>query len=66
MKKITRNIIFICSLCLFSVAAYAQGPGFDNDVVDQVPIDGGLSALAIAGAAYGVKKLKDMKKNNNK
>lgn len=62
MKKKTRNILLLCLLCLFSAAAYAQGPGFDDDVVDQVPIDGGLSALAIAGAAYGVKKLKDKKK----
>ncbi len=62
MKKTTRNILFICLLCLFSATAYAQGPGFDDDVVDQVPIDGGLSALVVAGAAYGVKKLKDIRK----
>ena len=47
---------------LLSATTYAQGPGFDDDVVDEVPIDGGVSALVIAGAAYGAKKLKDMKK----
>jgi hypothetical protein len=45
-----------------SATAYAQGPGFDDDVVDEVPIDGGVSALVIAGAVYGAKKLKEIKK----
>jgi hypothetical protein len=30
-----------------------------------VPIDGGVSALVIAGAAYGFKKYKEQKKSNN-
>lgn len=47
---------------LTSATAHAQGPGFDDDVVDEVPIDGGVSALVIAGVAYGAKKLKEIKK----
>jgi hypothetical protein len=32
--------------------------GFDDEPQD-VPVDGGISLLAIAGAAYGYKKLKN-------
>lgn len=35
-------------------------PGGDDDVVD-VPIDGGISFLLIAGAGYGAKKLYALK-----
>jgi len=43
-------------------SALVQDPGFDDDVIDEVPIDGGVSALVIAGAAYFARKLKGMKK----
>ena len=56
MKK-----IFLILGILFSLNAFAQGDPGDNPDAD-VPIDGGVSALVIAGAAYGVKKLKDIKK----
>lgn len=59
IKLVAANTFIILLLCLTS---YAQGPGFDDDVVDDVPLDGGVSALVIAGAAYGAKKLKDLKK----
>lgn len=61
-NKIIITVYTFLLLILISGTALAQGPGFDDDVVDEVPIDGGISALVIAGAAYGVKKLKDMKK----
>jgi hypothetical protein len=56
MKKYT---LIIC-LFLMAVNAYAQQgdpgmPGGDPDV----PIDGGVGLLLLAGAAYGVKKIKD-------
>lgn len=60
--KLLRIITTYTFFLLMSATAYAQGPGFDDDVVDEVPIDGGVSALVIAGAAYGAKKLKDIKK----
>lgn len=47
----------ICCLVL-PLAMYAQGPPDPQDV----PIDGGLSLLLAAGAAYGVKKYRDGKK----
>lgn len=61
MKQLRIIAAYIC-ISLLSVTAYAQGPGFDDDVVDEVPLDGGASALVIAGVAYGVKKLKDARK----
>jgi hypothetical protein len=41
--------------------AMAQDPTGSPDA----PIDGGLSVLIAAGAAYGVKKYRDHKKKNN-
>ncbi|MBO6880790.1 MULTISPECIES: PID-CTERM protein-sorting domain-containing protein [Winogradskyella] len=41
----------------------AQGPpGGATDTVDAIPLDGGLIALVIGAAAFGVKKLRDNKK----
>ncbi len=49
------------------VLVFAQGPGFDDDVEDEVPLDGGISLLAAAGIGYGIKKMKDARaKDNNK
>jgi hypothetical protein len=53
------SILMIVCLCLPSII-FAQGdPGGDPDVT--VPVDGGLSILAAAGVAYGVKKIKEYK-----
>jgi len=44
-------------------SAFAQGPGFDEDVEDvPVPFDAGVSLIAAAAAGYGIKKLRDRKK----
>ncbi|MBO3117811.1 hypothetical protein J4050_13725 [Winogradskyella sp. DF17] len=41
----------------------AQGPpGGSTDTQDAIPLDGGLIALVIGAAAFGVKKLRDNKK----
>lgn len=48
--------VFLFLLALIPTIVNAQ-PGFGDDVPD-VPIDGGLSVLLIAGAAYGVKKVR--------
>lgn len=61
MKKI-QTIFLVLLLSVFCQTAFAQGPGFDDDTIDQVPVDGGLSLLVAAGVGYGVKKLKDAKK----
>ncbi len=36
-------------------------PGFGDDV-DDVPLDGGLSLLLAAGAGYGIKKARALKR----
>ena len=57
MKHIPQ-IIGIFVLLLAVVPAIAQ-PGGDPE---PVPIDGGASALAAAGIAYGIKKYRDSRK----
>jgi hypothetical protein len=61
MKKLL-NIIFISScLLLFTQTLSAQGPGDPGEDPD-IPIDGGISLLLVAGAAYGTKKIYEFRK----
>jgi hypothetical protein len=53
-------LIFIC--IAVPVMCMAQGPPDPEDT----PIDGGLSLLIAAGAAYGIKKHRDHKTANKK
>ena len=63
MKNITKILIAVAIIISLTFAANAQpgsgstAGGFDDEPQD-VPLDGGISLLAIAGAAYGYKKLK--------
>ena len=34
---------------------------YNDDDANEIPLDGGLSFLAVAGAAYGVKRIRDRK-----
>lgn len=43
------------------IIAFAQGPGFEEDVED-TPIDGGATIMLVAAAGYGAKKLADKRK----
>jgi hypothetical protein len=61
MNHIRRLLFALIVACCMPLFLYAQ-PGFDDDVDDDVPLDGGLSVLAVAGAAYGLKKIKDARK----
>lgn len=59
-----KNIFSILALALFvslPLISLAQ-PGGDDDVVD-VPIDGGISLLVVAGVGYGAKKLYNFRQN---
>ena len=56
IKLITSLVLIIVTLLPFF--AMAQDPGGGPDV----PIDGGLSLLLAAGAAYGVKRYRNGKK----
>ena len=57
-------VLLMIALLVLPSLVFAQ-PGFDDDVLD-VPIYGGLSILLAAGAAYGIKKVKDNMKNKEK
>lgn len=44
----------------------ADPPPFGGNTQDGVPIDGGLGFLLAAGAGYGVKKIREMRKSKKK
>lgn len=59
MKKTQLYTLFVLLICItLPMITLAQGPPDPEDT----PIDGGLSLLLAAGAAYGVKKYREGKK----
>lgn len=62
MKKMIR--IFAIALFLQIPLVLSAQPGFEDDV-DDVPLDGGISVLLMAGAAYGAKKIYQSKQLKN-
>lgn len=57
------SVVMIVFCCLPSLV-FAQGdPGTDPDTT--VPVDGGITILAAAGVAYGVKKIKEFRNKKN-
>ncbi len=66
MKRYTGvfQLIILLAICFLPSIVHAQpDPGGDPDAT--VPIDGGLSILAVAGVSYGVKKIRDYRKKKN-
>jgi hypothetical protein len=62
MKKRDIYITLIMLICIaIPMLTLAQGPDDPNDA----PIDGGLSLLIAAGAAYGVKRYRNSKKKTD-
>jgi hypothetical protein len=58
--------IIIIVILLMPLFAIAQ-PGFGSDVNDSgAPLDGGLSVLAVAGAGYGLKKIREARNKRKK
>ncbi len=55
--KLYQKLIFTAAIFIFS-ATLAMAQPLPPDDAD-VPIDGGISLLAAAGLAYGVKKYRD-------
>jgi len=54
MKTILKTILL---LIIFSIPVLALAQGAPPDDPQDAPIDGGLSVLLAAGAAYGVKRM---------
>lgn len=52
----------LLSLPLIGLMVLASSPIFAQSCNPNVPIDGGLSALLVAGAGYGIKKINDKRK----
>ena len=50
-------VLFLCNFPLL----YAVPPG--GGVTPNIPVDGGATILAAAGAAYGIKKYRDYRKS---
>ena len=59
--KAVRYIVLMMILVAGPVVLQAQ-PSDPQDAAG-VPIDGGLSVLLAAGAGYGVKKIREMRKS---
>lgn len=58
------TVLMIVFLCVPSLLHAQPDPGCDPD--DPLcPIDGGVSFLLAAGVAYGIKKVKDFRKEKN-
>lgn len=65
----TRLVKALTMLFLLALPAllHAQPPGGDCDYMDPMadcPIDGGVAALLVIGAAYGVKRINPSKIKN--
>lgn len=70
MKKF-KYIFFALFLCLVANSVWADGgvnpaigdpSGFDEEPYrEKIPLDGGVSLLIAAGAAYGAKKYREYK-----
>ena len=59
MKKIIAIITILLSITYTANAQPGSTTGGFDDEPQDVPVDGGISLLAIAGAAYGYNKLKN-------
>lgn len=49
----------LLSLPLMGLMVMASSPIFAQSCNPNVPIDGGLTALLVAGAGYGIKKINE-------
>jgi len=58
--KIFTVLLLTGLLCLVAPEFLSAQPGFPSPP-DQVPLDGGLTALAVGGAAYAMHKIRNRK-----
>jgi hypothetical protein len=59
MKKTLIKALPVCSILMLTAF-----PMFAQNCNPNIPIDGGISALLVAGAGYGIKKLNDQRKKS--
>ncbi len=64
MSYRTRQCILMLLLLIVPTLLFAQVP-FDDDVAD-VPIGGGLDVLVVAGIGYGMRRMKQYRKDVKK
>lgn len=65
LKKLL-SVLFVLVIMMIPTLVMAQLGDIDPgcDMLDPTcPIDGGLSALLVLGAGYGIKKVRDARKN---
>lgn len=60
MKKLFLSCLLVLGFA--AVGICDDPPPFNGNNPDPIPVDGGVSLLLAAGAAYGVKKVKDLRK----
>jgi hypothetical protein len=67
IKKVVKPLFltFVAVLVISSLGI-AQGDAGNDPDFPTVPLDGGLSLLLVAGAAYGSKKVYDFRKSKDK
>jgi hypothetical protein len=60
MKKAFLSVFFLLGIVLVGLSD--DPPPFNPGDPSPIPVDGGVSILLAAGAAYGVKKVRDARK----
>jgi len=65
LKTFSTILIIFAFVCTANLNAQGMPPGGAINTIDNegVPLDGGIAALIIGAAAFGIKKLRD---NNKK
>lgn len=64
MKKVFLSVFFVAGLALAGMSQN-DPPPFNPGDPSPIPVDGGVSLLLAAGAAYGIKKVRDSRKAKN-
>jgi hypothetical protein len=60
MRKVFLSVFFLLGIALVGLSD--DPPPFNPGDPSPIPVDGGVSILLAAGAAYGVKKVRDARK----
>ncbi|MBP6303491.1 MAG: hypothetical protein KBB37_13055 [Bacteroidia bacterium] len=61
--RIPKIVISILLFLFIPLQIFAQGDGGGDD--PDVPIDGGISLLLVAGGGYAIKRLRDKSSDND-